>query len=66
MRVEYYTDNNMYTLVVDGRLILYTSSKLIADHYYAQACTHTSTSSELYSIPTVEPYSYSSNSSSSV
>ena len=53
MRVEYYTDNNMYTLVVDGRLILYTSSKPIADYYYAQALKHTSTSSKPYSIPTV-------------
>ena len=51
MRVEYYTDNNRYTLVVDGRLILYTSSKSIADYYYAQALKHTSTSSNLYSIP---------------
>ena len=51
MRVEYYTDNNRYTLVVDHRLILRTSSKFIADYYYAQALKHTSSSSELYSVP---------------
>jgi len=65
MRVEYYTDNNKYSLVVDGRLILYTSSKPIADYYYARALKHTSSSSELYSIPIAEPYSYSSSNSSS-
>ena len=59
MRVEYYTDNNKYSLVVDGRLILYTSSKSIADCYYAQALAHTSTSSELYTIPIAEPYTRS-------
>ena len=59
MRVEYYTDNHKYTLLVDGRLILYTSSKSVADYYYAQALEHTSTSSELYTIPIAEPYTRS-------
>ena len=59
MRVEYYTDNHKYTLVVDGALVLYTSSKRMADYYYAQALAHTSTSSELYTIPIAEPYTRS-------
>ena len=59
MRVEYYTHNNRYSLVVDGRLILYTSSKPIADYYYARALKHTSSSSELYSIPISPPYTSS-------
>jgi len=59
MRVEYYTDNDRYTLVVDGRLILYTSSKSIADYYYARALKHTSSSSELYSIPISPSYTSS-------
>ena len=59
MRVEYYIDNNRYTLVVDGRLVLRTSSKSIADYYYARALKHTSSSSELYSIPVAQPYTRS-------
>ena len=60
MRVEYYTDNNnKYSLVVDGRLVLRTSSKSIADYYYARALKHTSSSSELYSIPISPPYTSS-------
>jgi len=55
MRVEYYINNNKYTLVVDGRLVLYTSSKPVADYYYARALKHTSSSSELYSIPITPP-----------
>ena len=45
------TNDGKYALVVNGLLLLYTSSKPIADYYYAQACKHTSTSSNLYSIP---------------
>jgi hypothetical protein len=59
MRVEYYTDNNRYSLVVDGRLVLRTSSKSIADYYYARALNHTSSSSELYSIPVARSYTRS-------
>ena len=59
MRVEYYTDNHKYTLLVDGALILYTSSKQLADYWYTQACAHCSTSVLPYTIPTSEPYAHS-------
>jgi len=59
MRVEYYIHNNKYTLVVDGRLILHTSSKLIADYWYTQASVHCSTSSEPYSLPIAPPHTRS-------
>ena len=59
MRIEYYTANGKYTLLVDGRLILYTSSKSVADYWYTQASAHSSTSSKPYRIPVRPPYTRS-------
>ena len=55
------TNDGKYALVVNGLLVLYTSSKTIADYYYAQACKHTSTSSNLYSIPIEQPLTVASS-----
>ena len=47
------TEDGKYALVVNGTLVLYTSSKTIALRYLEQALTHTSR--EPYTIPLAEP-----------
>jgi hypothetical protein len=48
------THNGKYALVVDDRVVLYTSSKAIAHYYLAQATAHTSSSR--YTIPLAQPF----------
>jgi len=47
------THNGKYALVVDDRVVLYTSSKTIALYYLAQASAHTSSR---YTIPLSQPF----------
>jgi len=59
-RVEYYQEDSRYTLVVDGRLKLSTSSKRVSDHWYHAALEHTSSSREPWNVTISEAWDHSS------